>query len=191
MAAQFERFAQTGLPWSHVDGHQHFHTPPVVWDALLALCRRHGVHRVRLPREPIRAHLRAGGDGVNINTVASVIFRLLRRRNLRRLRAEERVRFFVCDQVYGLLQTGNVHADYLLGLLDRLEGVTNELYLHPGAEHARLLPPGERRDGIEDVELNALLHPAVRERLQRGDLCLGNYAQVEAATRHAVLPSAS
>ena len=31
MTAQFDRFAGTGLEWSHADGHQHFHLHPFVW----------------------------------------------------------------------------------------------------------------------------------------------------------------
>jgi hopanoid biosynthesis associated protein HpnK len=184
MEAQFERFARTGLSWSHIDGHQHFHTPPVVWDVLVELALRYGVHRFRLPRESIRAHRRRQGDGPNLNTIASVIFRLLRRRNLRVLRtrfAEAGKSFFVCDRVYGLLQTGNLHADYLMRLLDHLEGTTNEIYLHPGAERARLLTAEQRTAREQDVEAHALLHPALRERLQRGDLRTGSYAEVESA----------
>ncbi len=49
MEAQFDRFARTGLPCSHVDGHQHFHMLPFVWDILQELCDRYGVHRLRLP----------------------------------------------------------------------------------------------------------------------------------------------
>ena len=34
VAAQFARFAATGLPLSHVDGHQHLHVHPVVYREL-------------------------------------------------------------------------------------------------------------------------------------------------------------
>ena len=39
LAAQFERFASTGLPLSHVDGHCHLHVHPTVFRRLLPLAK--------------------------------------------------------------------------------------------------------------------------------------------------------
>ncbi|HZO87802.1 MAG TPA: hopanoid biosynthesis-associated protein HpnK [Chthonomonadaceae bacterium] len=186
MEAQFERFAQTGLPWSHVDGHQHFHMHPVVWDYLLDLCDRYGVHRLRIPHEKLRAHLRDGGDGPNLNTAALLALRVLRRRNLRVLRARKtlggRPPFF-CDRVYGHLQSSNMNAAYLLRLLERLNGTAVEIYFHPGTDYARPLPPAQQTEDVRDVELHALLDPAVRAKIETLGLCTGRYADVEAAIR--------
>jgi hopanoid biosynthesis associated protein HpnK len=182
MEAQFARFAGTGLPWSHVDGHQHFHLHPVVWDNLLVLCDRHGVHRVRVPREELRPHLRDGGEGPNINTVAGLALRVLGRRNLRTLRARKTLggrKPFFCDRVYGQFQTGNMNAAYVSGLLDRLAGTTNEVYLHPGTDHARPLPPAQQTESLRDVEMQALLDPAIRTKIETLGLCVGTYAQIE------------
>ena len=51
MEAQFKRFASTNLPWSHADGHQHFHLHPTVWGHFMDLCDSHSVCRIRLPHE--------------------------------------------------------------------------------------------------------------------------------------------
>ena len=45
--AQFSRFAATGLPFSHIDGHQHLHMHPVIWEVAIKQCEAHGVRRVR------------------------------------------------------------------------------------------------------------------------------------------------
>jgi predicted glycoside hydrolase/deacetylase ChbG (UPF0249 family) len=184
--AQFERFARTGLPWSHVDGHQHMHMVPVVWDRMLEMCDRHGIHRVRIPNEELRAHFRTGGDGFNLNTVATLLLRVMRRRCLRTLR-QRRVQgkpaIFCCDRVYGQLQTGDMNPNYLLRLLPRLTGQTNEVYFHPGASHARSLPADQHSDGVVDVEMKALLAPEVRALLDRLDLCPGRYEDVEKQNR--------
>lgn len=180
--AQFARFAETELPWSHVDGHQHFHLHPTVWDTLLDLCDEHGVHRLRMPHEPLRAHFRAGGDGPNLNTVATLFLRALRRRNLRVLRARKTLGGkapFLCDRVYGQLQTGDMNTDYTVKLLDRLEGHTNEIYFHPGAPHAHPLPVEQQTDGVQDVELAALLASAVRNKIAALGLKVGTYAEIE------------
>ncbi|MCW3094751.1 MAG: hopanoid biosynthesis associated protein HpnK [Chthonomonadaceae bacterium] len=180
MEAQFARFAVTGLPWSHADGHQHFHLHPVVWANFLDLCDQYGVHHIRLPRENLRSHLRIGGQTPALNTVACVFLEALSRRCLRMLQNRRKrmgTPFFVCDQVYGSYQTGNMTTDYTLRILGQMQSPYNELYFHPGAPHARPLPPDQRHDGIEDVELAALLDPAVRARVEALSLPLCTYAE--------------
>jgi len=182
MEAQFERFAQTGLPWSHVDGHQHMHLHPVVWDILLELCDRYSIHRLRIPHEELRAHFRAGGDGFSLNTVASLFLRVQRRRCLRTLRqraAQGKPVIFHCDRVYGQLQTGNMHTDYLLRLLPRLKGCISEVYFHPGSPHAHLLPAAEQCGGVRDMELQALLAPEARASIDHLNLRLCRYIDAE------------
>ena len=182
MEAQFARFAETGLPWSHADGHQHFHLHPVVWTHFLDLCDQYGVRRIRLPRESLRSHLRVHGQTPAFNTLASLVLQFLSRRCLRLLQARRNRTtdpFFVCDQVYGNFQTGNMTADYTLRILEQMHSPCSELYLHPGAPHARLLPLDQRHDGIEDVELAALLDPAVRARVESLSLRLATYADAE------------
>jgi len=182
--AQFERFARTGLRFSHVDGHQHMHMVPAVWDIVLELCDRYGIHRVRIPHEELRAHFRSGGDRFNINTVATLLLRLMRRRCLRTLRERQRQgkpAFFYCDRVYGQLQSGNMNRSYLLRLLPRLQGVANEIYFHPGAPHARPLVDVRPQTDIHDVELQALLAPDMHDVLDRMNICPGRYEDVEKA----------
>jgi len=180
MEAQFARFAATGLPWDHADGHQHFHLHPIVWANFLDLCGQYGVHRIRLPRESLRAHLHVKGQTPAFNTLACVFLEMLSRRCLRMLQARntrEGEPFFVCDQVYGSYQTGNMTTDYTLRILEQMQSPHNELYFHPGAPHARLLPPDQRHDGIEDVELAALLSQDVREKVESLNLQLSTYAE--------------
>ncbi len=182
MAAQFARFAETGLPWSHADGHQHFHMHPVVWRLFLDLCDRYGVHRLRLPREELRPHLRAKGDGPNLVTLATLILGVFARRNGRELQARKTLGgqpIFVCDRVYGQYQSGHMTAPYVVSLLDRLAGVTNEVYFHPGTDHARALPPDQQTETARDVEMRALLDPGVRAKIESLALQTGNYAACE------------
>jgi len=189
MEAQFARFAETGLPWSHADGHQHFHLHPAVWDIFLSLCIKYGVRRIRLPYEEISAHRRDGGDRAPINVFAALVFHALRRRALRSLRRSEAAgapAFFTCDRVYGLLQTGQMDRRYTLRLIERLSGNTNEIYFHPASPHARPLPETERTDTVRDVELAALLDPALRAQIAAQGLCLHTYAEAEQFSRQPV-----
>jgi hopanoid biosynthesis associated protein HpnK len=184
MEAQFERFAQTGLPWDHVDGHQHFHMHPTVFRHLLTLCDQYGANRLRVPRESLVSHLRGGGDGLTPVAAGALILQLLCRANLRVLRRKKTLGgkpIFLCDNVYGDFQTSNMHTAYTLRLLDRLAGNTCEIYYHPGSEYAHRLPPDEQTDTVRDVELRALLDPRVKSKVENLGLRLVTYAEAEAA----------
>jgi len=164
--AQFARFAATGLPFSHVDGHQHLHLHPVVWDSVILQCEAHDVRRVRIPYEEFRPATLAGLAG---RWMEWLFFRALRRRCLRTLAGRG---FVVADRVYGHLETGRMTAAYVTALLGRLGGQTNEIYMHPGTPHAQPLPGGP--PGM-DVELDALLSPVVRARIEALGLRLTTY----------------
>lgn len=186
MDAQFERFAQTRLPWDHVDGHQHFHMHPTVFRHLLRLCDQYGVNRLRVPRESFILHLRGGGDGLTPVAVGSLILQLLCRSNLRALRRKQTLGgkpIFLADQVYGDYQSSNMHAAYTLGVLDRLVGRVCEVYYHPGSDYAVKLPIDTQTDAIRDVELKALIDPEVKAKVEKLGIHLATYAEAEAALR--------
>jgi chitin disaccharide deacetylase len=172
VAAQFGRFADTGLPWSHVDGHQHLHVHPVVWDAVVRQCEAHGVRAVRIPNEEFRP-VTCGNTAAR--RLEWLFFRALRKRCLRTLQGRG---FTVADRVYGHVETGAVSESYLLSLLPRLAGETNEIYLHPGTPHAR--PMGREEDRM-DVELHALLSAKVHEKLKELDMRATTYAALASA----------
>lgn len=182
LEAQFAKFASFGLPWSHADGHQHMHLHPTVFERFLSLCRAHGVHRIRLPLEEFSTHWRNGGDGPNLNTGAALFLRLLRRRALRIIHTvanRPESPLFFCDRVYGQLQSGNMHLNYVLKLVQQLRGRTNEIYFHPGTDYAKKLPKALQTLTVHDVELHALLHPQLQEALEKANIQKGTYAQAE------------
>ena len=182
MTAQFERFAATGLEWSHADGHQHFHLHPFVWDTFLDHCDQFGVHRLRTPYEEVRAHFRAGGDGPNINTLGTLFLRAQRRRCLRRLVERKTLGgkpVFLCDRVYGTMQSSHMTEAYWLRLLDRLQGRVIEIYAHPGTDYAVKLPVSQQTETVRDTELRGLLSPEVRAKITSLHLPMGRYADAE------------
>jgi hopanoid biosynthesis associated protein HpnK len=166
--AQLERFRDTGLPLSHVDGHHHMHLHPIVLRRLVALAPEFGIPAIRLPSEELGIALALGGGGVAGKIFWSAIFRPLRRYGERRL-AEAGVGF--SERVYGLLATGRITEEYLLGLIPRIRADRVELYCHPA-----LALPGEAGDGRPESgqrECAALVSGRVRESLARNGFVLG------------------
>jgi len=162
MRRQFERFAATGLRFSHVDGHTHLHQHPVIFDELIRLCEEFGARRVRVVKGELRLSLKLDRRHLPIKLVWGTVFNLLGRWCERRLDG----RGFVQPQkVYGLLQSGNMNERYLLGLLERMEGVTSEIYAHPLAFDADDAAKQENPGGVR--ELQALTSGRVRLAIEK------------------------
>src|SRR5262245_58455693 len=128
MRAQFQRFVATGLPFSHVDGHTHLHQHPVIFDELIRLCEEFGVRRVRVVKGEMRLSLSLDRTHLPIKIVWGTVFNLLGRWCEKRLQGRQFIR---PKKVYGLLQSGNLNENYLLGLLDKMEISCSEIYAHP------------------------------------------------------------
>lgn len=153
MRAQFERFARTGLPFSHVDGHNHLHMHPVIFEELVKLCRQFGVKRIRI--------VSSEGDA-NRNTSLGRVFDLLARSAARRIAARDLQ--FPPIRVYGLAATGKINETYLEELIQSLDPVDTEIYLHPLVNDASQEELSSNPNGPR--ELDALLAPSVRAAIE-------------------------
>lgn len=168
--AQLERFRDTGLALSHVDGHHHLHLHPFVLGALVELSPEFRIPAIRLPSEELRVTLALDSSGLATKLVWSWIFRRLRRSGERRLRAAG-VAF--SDRVYGLLATGRMTESYVLGLIPRIQANFAELYFHPAVAIAGEPLNGPPGSGSE--ELAALVSARVRDALDASGFALTSY----------------
>jgi len=166
--AQFEKFAQSGLHFSHVDAHCHLHLHPVVLDAVVEIARRYGIRRVRVPADSFSSALPflrsapiAGGY--------AFLFKLLTGPMKRRL---QRQGFIFPGRVYGNLLTGKMSREYVLSLLDGAPRGYSELYFHPSL-------PGSEKDGQRFRELSILMDPDVRSKIDRLGIILSTYFDLE------------
>ncbi|MCS6943529.1 MAG: hopanoid biosynthesis-associated protein HpnK [Geminocystis sp.] len=159
--AQLDRFIETGLPLSHIDGHLHLHCHPVVINILVELAKEYPIRFIRLPLEELHYTLRLDSSNLGLKALYANIFTLLRKYNERQL-AGSGIRWL--DRVYGLLQTGHMTESYLLGLLPQIKTTTNEIYFHP-----------QRQD---DREFAALCSQRVKDMLVSEGFTLVNYWQL-------------
>lgn len=168
--AQLERFTQTGLPLSHVDGHLHLHMHPVVLKILVECAQEFGIRAIRLPKEDLRVNLQLERKRFLLQVGYAWIFGWLRRFGESRLRPAG-IEF--ADQVYGLLQTGRVTEDYLLKLIPRISDSRVEIYSHP-----TLALEGNSPKGASRRQLEALLSGRVRKVLESHGFNLASYRGV-------------
>ncbi|MHB8815034.1 MAG: hopanoid biosynthesis-associated protein HpnK [Steroidobacteraceae bacterium] len=154
--AQFQAFADTGLPLDHVNAHKHFHLHPTLLEMLLRIGGEFGMPAVRLPREPGWVARRAGGAiaGPAVAGLLSPWLAIMRRR----LRA---ARIAHNDYVFGVSDSGSMDEARLLEFLGKLPDGVTEIYLHPATESGTAIAPGMAGYRHED-ELAALLSPRVR-----------------------------
>jgi hopanoid biosynthesis associated protein HpnK len=167
IAAQFERFAATGLLLSHVDGHQHMHLHPAVFDRMLPLAKRYGAARVRIVRDDLRLALRYDRRHAIGKCMGTLIFAALGRR-ARSCGLPSPTR------TYGFHQSGQMTEPYVLSAISQMPGGA-EIYFHP--------TDGPRLDalGPNPGDLSTLLNPAVRTATEARALLLSPGAGEAAA----------
>jgi hopanoid biosynthesis associated protein HpnK len=166
MTAQFKRFAATGLPLSHVDGHLHMHMHPTVLKLLLPLAAQYGARGLRFPRDELWLGLSYDLHHAGAKLVWAIAFGLLTRRGVDRLAAFGLV---ATQRVYGLMQSGHMDEAYVLKVLDRLNVASAELYFHPDTQ------PGGDGLGPNRGDLQTLLSPAVAQIIRQRGLRLTSY----------------
>lgn len=176
--AQLEKFRQTGLPLSHVDGHVHVHIQPVVLQHLVNLSDEFKIRFVRLPLEDLSATLRADRAELLSKLLLSIIYAGLRCYGESVLKSRN-IQFV--DRVYGLLNSGRMTEDYLLKLIPHIPSNLVEIYSHP----AVTLPgePANESYGLGEAERDALISDRVRTVIQNQGFELTNYFQL-GATAH-------
>lgn len=178
--AQLDKFRDTGLRLSHVDGHLHLHSHPVVMRALVELADEFNIQVIRLPSEELRLTLNLDRSDLQNKLLWSFVFTGLRRYGEQLLKAKG---IGFVNRVYGLLQTGRMTETYLLGLIPQIQANLVEIYTHPA-----IAIPGEPSNGplgLGPAELDALLSDRVRETLVASGWELTNYnnSEVIAACR--------
>jgi chitin disaccharide deacetylase len=162
--AQMERILGAGLQLTHVDTHQHLHLWPGVASVVLDVADRAGIRAMRLTRSA--AHSSVGR-----------FVRILSRR-LERTATRRGVRFTAAAT--GLDEAGTLDLPRMAAAVDRLAAsgaATAELGTHPGeaddAERARY------EWGYEwPGELEALVAPEMKTRVEGGGFVLGTYADL-------------
>jgi chitin disaccharide deacetylase len=181
LEAQFRRFADSGLPLSHVDGHQHMHMHPVVFDLLLPLARSFGAHGIRVVRDDLKTALHYDRAHALSKVLATVFFGLLARRCRRRLGGTGMAS---AGRTYGFLQSGNMSEAYVLSLLRQIDDPLSEIYFHP-TEGQRLDPLGPNPS-----DLGTLLSRAVRESVDARGLVLSRYSEAASEFCRGSMPAA-
>jgi hopanoid biosynthesis associated protein HpnK len=172
LTAQISRGLATGLPFTHLDSHQHLHVLPGVSAVVLQLCREFKFKAVRVPGE---AYLWNGGfksGPVRILgkcglTFCASLFR-------QQLSAYGLV---APDHFFGMLAGGNLDERLVGNILTGLPDGVSEIMTHPGLDAAGLAQKFTWGYHWEQ-ELQAFLAPANKEKLTANKIQLMNFGDL-------------
>ena len=169
--AQIVRVLDAGIPLTHIDGHLNMHLHPTVFRILVELMPRYGIATFRLARERLTENLRFDRERVLGKSIERLIFGRLTDHARPVL---DRIGIRYAAEVKGVLNSGRMTEEYILGIIDGVQDGLTEIYFHPGilpdAEISRRMPGYRHQE-----ELAAITSPAVRERLHALQIQVQNY----------------
>jgi predicted glycoside hydrolase/deacetylase ChbG (UPF0249 family) len=128
LRAQIERVLGRGLPVRHLNGHQHLHVLPSIFEIVVRLAREYGVGYVRVPDDRPRA-----GWTTPRHAAVRILGRFARRAAAVARAAGVRTN----DHSLGILDAGHLTAARLVELTTAVNG-TAELVTHPGIDGAAI-----------------------------------------------------
>ncbi len=173
LEAQFKRILDTGLPVTHVDGHQHMHVLPTVLPIVLSLMVKYNLKAIRIPEEnrfflngvynPVRFVGKAG-----LSSVASRAFTICRDRGM------ASPRYF-----WGMINGGQLQEPRLVSILKEVasKNSTHEIMTHPGNNNAALGSLFDWKYHWEE-ELSALCSSQVEQYIRHNRIELINYGDL-------------
>ena len=169
--AQLAALVATGITPTHLDSHRHAHALPGVLPAVAAVAEDASIPIVRRPLD--RASL--------LDPVASAKMLVLHaawRTALHGVAVAHRKRLARAPHFRGIAMQGMPDVrDRLLATLDQLPLGVTEIMMHPGYDDSVLASQDPYRVERE-AEVKALLDPAVKTRLAKGDVRLVSFREV-------------
>ena len=173
LRAQMVKIVEARIRPTHVDTHKHTHLLPPVLDAVARLSEEFGVRWVRRPFDipltgsPDEVPWKTRAVSLAFNGVRGHFHRALARRHC-----------FTTDWFAGFQMTGRIGPHSVVHLLDHMPAGSTEFMVHPGFCTGELRAARTRLKDSRERELNALLHPDVREAVERNAIQLTGYASM-------------
>lgn len=168
--AQIQTVLGTGLPVTHLDGHQHMHMWPKFFKIALTLAEKYHIPCMRVPDE----NLFFGLGTSPFRYAAKNALTLLSRRN-KVILHHHHIR--TNDHFWGMLYGGHLSEDRMVRLVSSLEKGVNEIMCHPSAD-AAAMEETFHWGYHGDWELASLLSPKVKDLIEERQISLISYRDV-------------
>jgi predicted glycoside hydrolase/deacetylase ChbG (UPF0249 family) len=159
LRAQIERVSSMGVEPAHLDGHQHLHLLPGIFELVVRLCEELRVPRLRVPRAG-SADLPLSMGELGLEVLAWRACWKLRHRDVA-----------ACERFLGRRFSCRLDEGALLELLERVGVGTSELMCHPGRRDEAALRDYPWGNNWER-ELTALTSPRALAKCEALGICL-------------------
>ena len=152
LRAQIEKVVAAGVSITFLNGHQHLHVLPAIFQLILRLAEEFQIRYVRIPADPVTGFSPRAGAIRALNHLGA---------KARKHVGESSVR--TSDRTIGIVEAGHLDRASIVRLLDSVEGLT-ELVCHPGIGNAAIARRYRWRYDW-DSETDALCDVTIREEI--------------------------
>jgi hopanoid biosynthesis associated protein HpnK len=169
--AQIEKILNAGIAPDHIDGHNHVHIFPGIFDIIIRLMKEYNIKSVRVPCSSAIQFW----SNISINSLAKVFLIFLARKARRKTLSNG---FFTTDNFEGLFVSGKLLKNDISKILHRLKPGITELMCHPGFtdnETSDLHPWGYQWEN----ELKALCDSDIQNIIRKKKIELITYKHLE------------
>lgn len=166
--AQICKVMETGLPVTHIDGHQHLHMWNRFFPVALSLAKRYGIRCMRVPDEKLfyGMHLQNAARAFSRDGLS--LMARSHRKTLSRMGIHTNYHF------WGMLYGGNFNESRMMEIIGHLQEGVTEFMCHPSADESAL--DSDFHWGYHgESELRALLSVAIKQKLEKNNVELISY----------------
>ncbi|PIR44970.1 MAG: hypothetical protein COV10_02065 [Candidatus Vogelbacteria bacterium CG10_big_fil_rev_8_21_14_0_10_51_16] len=166
--AQVKKAFEAGVSISHLDTEKHIHTLPFVFDIVLSVAKKHSIPYVRLPFEPMNAHIILNPTQLYKNILmtlcAPVNKGMLRKSNLKSP-----------DRLYGVSLSRRFSTPRIEKILKLLPSGISELSCHPGYTPKTL---ENYIDTYRYLEMKVLIDTKLKSLVERTGVVLSTFPDI-------------
>jgi hopanoid biosynthesis associated protein HpnK len=171
LTAQCEKVMKTGLPISHIDGHQHLHILPGILEIVVKLAKEKNIPGIRLPIEAVRFKqilsvsqwgrlmLQIGTNVVCRFSVSRVDF----------------TQILSAGSFSGFFYSGRMTKENLIRTIEGLKGGVIEIMCHPGLKDQNLQARYSAWNYNWEGEFEALIDCSVKNLVEKKTIELISY----------------
>jgi hopanoid biosynthesis associated protein HpnK len=165
LRAQLEKVLKAGIQIAHIDSHQHLHVYPAILDIVLRLAEEYGIRWIRNAYEHSTASS-IGQGGLKI---------LAKKGKQKILNAQTQT----TDYFFGAGFSGRMTERELLNVLVKLPAGTSEIMCHPGEDDEKTTTKYSHWGFNWKQERDALLSRTVRQFIEKKEIVLISYADLQ------------
>lgn len=167
--AQIKKIMSTGLPVTHIDGHQHLHMWNHFFPITLRLAEKYHIPCMRVPDENMFFDVRISNLMRSLARDGLTFMARLHRKKL----SESHI--ITNDHFYGMLYGGHLYPGRMMKILRHLEPGTTEIMCHPSSDENAIEQIYHWAYHGETADFKSLMSPEAADFIKQNNIKLISY----------------